>query len=124
MAKYTVVYTGRNHPVNVDAVASGLRVLRDGDYFQFFLPMVSKPSLLGMPGEVDDRWWQALAQAGVEAVMAKVAAGLKPNSDPIEGIHLPIPLADVQQLLDDRNSLPQLREGLFGGHPIAVFDAP
>ncbi len=127
MATYEVRYTGRNHPTDVDGVAAGLRVLRDGDYFQFFLPLVSGPDLAGTSASSypSERWWQALVRLGIMEIQSQVAEDqFQPREDPTQGHHLPIRAARIEQHLSEPGDLPELINDLLGGHPVGSFEGP
>jgi hypothetical protein len=127
MATYTITYTGRNHPTNVDGVAAGLRVTRNAEYLQFFLPIVSGPDLASLESSSypSEEWWRALVRLGlIEVELHVTQVGFKPNDDPTQGRHLPITAKQIEQHLAEGGSLPELEDGLFAGHEVATFDGP
>lgn len=127
MGIYTVTYTGRNHPTNIDGVAAGLRVCRDEEYFQFFLPLVSGPDLATTydSSYPRDQWWQALVQLGISEIQSTIStADFEPKTNPIEGIHIAISSTKIEQHLESGEPLPELKEEPFAGHEISSFDGP
>lgn len=95
MATYTVTFTSKNHPTNIDAVNVGLRVVKDDEYFQFFLVVVSGIDLAAAKVDTNDDWYAALAAVGVDAIKDKIRDGLQPNANPCDAIMLPISAASV-----------------------------
>lgn len=127
MVTYAVTYTGRNHPTNVDGVAAGLRVTRNGEYLQFFLPIVSGPDLASVQSASypSDEWWRALVQLGIIEIQLHITqGGFEPYDDPTQGRHLPIFAMRIEQHLAEGGFLPELEKGLFAGHEVAAFDGP
>jgi hypothetical protein len=127
MATYEVRYLSRNYPTNIDGVAVGLRVERDDEYFQFFLPIVSGLDLAttNAPSPLTEGWWQALAQLGAQDIGLMVTQqGAVPSEDPTHGLLVPISAKRIKDYLDGGGSLQELEDELWGGQLIASFDGP
>ena len=122
MATYTVDFTSKNDPTNVDAVNVGLRVSKDEEYFQFFLAAVSGVDLATASITPDDRWWSALAFVGIEAIKNEIRQGFAPNLNPAEATMIPISAASVTEVAASSIDLPELIDGLFTGQEIASFE--
>jgi hypothetical protein len=123
MATYVVEYLGKNLATNLDAVACGLRVLRLDQYFQYFMPLVSGPSL-GPSRTQDERWWPALVAVGIEEITEIVNADFRPKPDPTQAFHFAIAAGEVERRAKSGGDLPELIDGLFAGHPVASFEGP
>jgi hypothetical protein len=122
MANYTIHFTSKNHPTDVDAVNVGLRVTKDDEYFQFFLASVSGIDLATVGAVPDDQWYAALAMLGVDRIKQAIEHKLEPDDDPTQAILLNIAVRDVTQRAKV-GGLPTLHEGLVTGHEIASFEA-
>jgi hypothetical protein len=122
MATYTVIFTSENHPTNMDAVNVGLRVVKDDEYFQFFLVVVSGIELAAAKADTSDEWYAALAAVGVNAIQEEIRGGLQPNDNPSDARVLPISAASVAAVLDGERVVPQLTDGLVAGHEVATFE--
>lgn len=120
MATFTVIYTGRNHPTNTDGVAVGLRVLRDHEYFQFFLPVI--PGIQLQHGVIDfenANWWSAFVEIGVREVLLRISLDpFEPLDDPTQGVLIPVMFDQVAQHLAAGGGTTELIEGLWGGHQV------
>ena len=123
MATFEVKYTSRNHATNVDAVVVGLRVIKDGEYFQFFLGAVPGPELRSLE-RPSDRWWQALVAATLPRIEAEVCGDFDPLPDPAEGCLIFVPLEEVSSLESSVDSLPDLVDDLLCGHKVHEFTCP
>ena len=123
MATFEVKYTSRNHPTNVDAVVVGLRVIKDGEYFQFFFGAVGGRDLLWLD-RPSDRWWQALVAATLPRIETEVCKEFVPLSDPAEAYLIFVPVEEVGYLESSRHSLPDLVDDLLCGHKVHEFICP
>jgi len=124
MATYTVQYIGRKRPTNLDAVGCGLRVLRDDEYFQYFMPIVSGSSLRAATLPHDERWWQALVASGIDRLKAGITSDFEPRAQPEQVLPITINIHHVEAYLRSNARLPELVEGQWGGHPVGTFDGP
>ena len=123
MATFEVKYTSRNHPTNVDAVVVGLRVIKDGEYFQFFLGAVRGQELRLLERR-SDRWWQALVAASLPRIEGEVCGDFVPLPDPAEGCLIFVPLEEVSYFESSGDSLPDLVDDLLCGHKVHEFTCP
>jgi len=124
MATFSVIYTGRNHPTNVDGVAVGLRVLRDGEYFQFFLPVIPGIQLASASVDFENaRWWSAFVEVGAREVFLRISQDpFEPLEDPIHGVLVPVMVDQVEKQLASGGGSTELIEGLWGGHQVGEFE--
>ena len=124
MATFTVIYTGRNHPTNTDGVAVGLRVLRDSEYFQFFLPAIPGIQLASASIDLENaKWWSAFVEVGAREVFLQISLDpFEPLEDPTQGVLIPVMFRQVEQQLADGGGTIELTEGLWGGHEVDQFD--
>lgn len=122
MATYQLAYLGKHAATNLDAVACGLRLTREGDYVQYFMPLVSGPSLAGGP-PLGDTFWPALVALAIDEITEAINADFQPKPSPTQAIHLDF---TAEQVADRATAgdLPELVEDLIGGHPVATFEGP
>lgn len=123
MAIFEVDYTSRNHPTTRDVVVVGLRVMKDGNYFQFFFGAVEGVEVRRRENPTD-RWWQALVAAALPRIETEVCGAFVPLVDPTEGYLIPVPVQEVDHLESSNESLPELVDGLLGGHKVHEFTCP
>jgi hypothetical protein len=124
MTTFTVIYTGRNHPTNVDGVAVGLRLLRDGEYFQFFLPVIPGVQLATTSINFENaKWWSAFVEVGAREVLLRISLEpFEPLEDPTQGVLIPVRFDQVEQQLAGGGGTTELIEGLWAGHPVHEFE--
>ena len=108
----------------MDAYAVGLRVLRDGQYWQYFLCKVDGLDAdLHRGGRVpEDNWWRAVVQVGIDEIQRQ-AAVVRPKEPPTQAVAVHISGAAIARHLASRGPLPELEEGTFG-HPVGSFEGP
>lgn len=77
---YRVRYVGRELPArDFDGWAAGLRLLRDGEYVQYFRAIASAPDLLRLEPKPGHDWWTEFITAAARQIEAAVAAGFEPR---------------------------------------------
>lgn len=122
MATYTVELTARDRAANVDAVLVGLRVCRDGEYFQFFELGVTGQQLavadLSDPARREAFWSAAIVAAAgqIETTIRDGGDGL-PRPNPMEAVRLSV---DVVSLLEASSG----QGGIEVGEIVATFEGP
>jgi hypothetical protein len=132
---YVVAYKGRNWPSDRDGPNVALTVWRPdkNEYFQFYIgvfPTTASFDLLApsgpRPSGTGNRWYQALTVATIEEIERDIRGGYLPAADETRRIEarflFPEP-ARVRELQSGPNSLPEIHDGLFGGHEVHQFDA-
>lgn len=124
VATYTLYYKGRDWPTNRDARAAGIAVTREGEYFQFFLPMVSGIEIATSEVDLDDRFWRALVAVAADHIKGLITTqDFRPGATPDLGVPVALPIREVE-LAVPRADLPELREGLIAGHEVSTFEGP
>jgi hypothetical protein len=125
---YRIMYKGRNWPSDKDGLNVALAVYRDGEYFQFFIGSVPADEVpnfgLGEAAQPSLRWYQALAQATIEAVRAEIEAGYKPSKSKHERTTAYFVWPDLVRLREiERSSEPHvtLDNDVFGGQELTTF---
>lgn len=133
MAKYDVIYKGTNWASDHDGPNVALTVSRDEEYFQFYLGCVDADALLDLaapgglqPAKVGRRWYQALVAATVEAIRKDIEEGFvaaPSKSDRVKARLLRIDPARIRELERASTPLPEITDGLFGGHQLTSYQA-
>src|SRR5688500_10345078 len=94
---YRVRYVGRELPArDFDGWAAGLRLLRDGEYVQYFRAIAAAPDLLRLEPKPGHDWWTEFITAAARQIEQAVADGLQPRP-PGEPMFLRPDVAAVHQ---------------------------
>jgi hypothetical protein len=94
---YRVKYLGRDVPAHdFDGWAARLRLLRDGEYVQFFRAVAPATALLGLEPRPNQDWWTEFVGEAAAQIEALVAQGFEPTT-PAVAIVLQPDVAAVQQ---------------------------
>jgi hypothetical protein len=127
--EYIVVYKGRNWASDVDGPNVALTVVRQKEYFQFYIalfPLAGALDLVAGPGPqprgVGDRWYQALTGAAIEEIEKDIRGGHQPDPDQSRRINARFIYPDpprVRALERGSHPLPEIRDGLFAGIEVA-----
>jgi hypothetical protein len=127
--EYILVYKGRNWPSDVDGPNVALTVVRQGEYFQFYIalfPSAGALDLVAGPGPhphgAGDRWYQALTSAAIEEIERDIREGHQPDpgeSNRINARFIHPDPARVRALERENHLLPEIRDGLFAGIAVA-----
>ena len=77
---YRVRYVGREVPAHdFDGWAAGLRLVRDGEYVQYFRAIATAADLLGLEPKPGQDWWTEFIVAAARQIERLVADGLQPR---------------------------------------------
>ena len=77
---YRVRYVGRELPArDFDGWSAGLRLLRDGEYVQYFRAIASAPDLLGLEPKPTHDWWTEFITAAARQIQQLVEQGFEPR---------------------------------------------
>ena len=94
---YRVRYVGRELPArDFDGWAAGLRLVRDGEYVQYFRAIAPAPDLLAHGAKPGHEWWTEFILAAAREIEQLVERGLEPRP-PGEPMFLRPDLQAVQE---------------------------
>ena len=95
---YRVRYVGREMPArDFDGWAVGLRLVKDGQYVQYFRAIASAPDLLGLEPKPTNDWWTEFIAAAARQIQQLVEQGGFEPRPPGEPMFVRPNVAEVHQ---------------------------
>ena len=95
---YRVRYVGREMPArDFDGWAVGLRLVKDGEYVQYFRAIAAAADLLRLEPKPTNDWWTEFIAAAAREIQRLVEQGLQPRPAG-EPMFLRPDVAEVHQL--------------------------